>query len=378
MKTISNKKVLVLFLSLIMLLGVSGCSLNNVTSGYIEENKVDEESFGDVASAIGEPNKDDNEIEEQELDGVDKIATQLQKASKDKEEMGTTYFKFIDVGQGDSCFIITPNSEVILIDTGDNSDASEILDVMDDYIFEDIDYIFLTHPHKDHIGGTEKIMETYSVSEIVMPSYVSTSKTYEGILEKIESEKIDLIVPDLGYTFNVDGLNIQVVGIDSLDDSNNSSLVLRVSYGTTDILFTGDLEKDGEDIVIKNGFPLDAEILKVGHHGSDTSSSLEFLDVVQPQIGIISVGEDNKYGHPSDEVIDRLILKNIQYFCTNDVGTITIETNGSNILYSLDNKVEVVSRSAYRGFEEPQKDGVYVEVRMEPEEILKEQFNIEN
>ena len=181
--------------------------------------------------------------------------------------------KFIDVGQADSCLIVTANNDAILVDAGEKRDAAEIIEVIEKYNLEDIDLMILTHPHADHIGGAKTILETYKVEEVVMSSFVAESKLFENLLDTLESQNLSVVQAEVGKTFNIDGVSIQIVGSDSVpDDNNSSSVVTKVTYGTVDMLLTGDAEINAEEVILQNGFDLSAEVLKVGHHGSRTSS----------------------------------------------------------------------------------------------------------
>ena len=252
--------------------------------------------------------------------------------------------KFIDVGQADSCLIVTANNDAILVDAGEDRDAEEIIEVIEEYDLEDIDLMVLTHPHADHIGGAKTILEKYKVKEVMMCSFVSTSKLFSNLLSTLESQELNVIQAEIGKTFNIDDVAIQVVGTDSVpDDNNNSSIVMKVTYGTVDMLLAGDAEIPAEKVILENGFDLTAEVLKLGHHGSRTSSGDEFLATVQPKIGIISCGLDNKYGLPDEDVLSRLDSHKVQYYRTDEVGTVTLEIDGENIVTSLEENFEAIN-----------------------------------
>ena len=256
--------------------------------------------------------------------------------------------KFIDVGQADSCLIVTANNDAILIDAGEDRDAEAILAVLAEYELEDIDLMVLTHPHADHIGGAQTILETYTVEEVMMSSFVATSKLFNNLITTLESQDLIVTQAEVGMEKSIDGVDFQVVGVDSVPkDNNNSSIVMKMTYGTVDIMFTGDAEEEAEEIILQNGFDFNAEILKAGHHGSDTSTSSAFLDAVNPKLAIISVGEGNKYNHPADITLKKFTDKGIQYYRTDELSTITLEIDGKDIVTSIEDSFEVVnSRSA--------------------------------
>ena len=251
---------------------------------------------------------------------------------------GSIYVDFIDVGQADSCAIITPHKDVIVIDAGEKKDASQIIDQLNKYEFEDIDLMILSHPNAEHIGGAETLLNTYSVSEVLMSSFPATSKLFSSLLDCLDNNDIRTTQATKGMTYSIDGVNIEVIAVDTnIKDNNNSSIVCKVSYGDIDMLFTGDAEIETEEVILDSGVNIDSEILKVGHHGSDTSTSEEFLDAISPELSIISVGEGNSYGHPSNEILNRLYSRNIEYYRTDESGTIELEIDGKNIFSKFNN-----------------------------------------
>lgn len=262
----------------------------------------------------------------------------------EKEELnvvdlsGSIYVDFIDVGQADSCAIITPHKDVIVIDAGEKKDASQIINQLNKYEFEDIDLMILSHPHADHIGGAETLLNTYPVSEVLMSSFPATSKLFSSLLDCLDNNDIRTTQATKGMIYYIDGVNIEVIAVDTnIKDNNNSSIVCKVSYGDIDMLFTGDAEIETEKVILDSGVNIDCEILKVGHHGSDTSTSEGFLDVISPELCIISVGEGNSYGHPSQNILKQLQNKNIEYYRTDESGTIELEIDGKNIFSKFNN-----------------------------------------
>ena len=250
--------------------------------------------------------------------------------------------KFIDVGQADSCLIITANNDAILIDAGEDRDAEAIIEVLNEYELENIDLMVLTHPHADHIGGAQTILETYTVEEVMMCSFVATSKLFNNLITTMENQDLLVTQATVGLEKSIDGVELFVVGVDSNPkDNNNSSIVMKVTYGTVDIIFTGDAEVPTEEIILENNFDLKAEVLKVWHHGSDTSTSDSFLDAINPKVAVISVGEENKYNHPSDVVLTKLQDKGVQVYRTDELSTVTMEIDGENITTSFEDTFEM-------------------------------------
>lgn len=238
---------------------------------------------------------------------------------------------FLDVGQADANVVLLPNGEVMLIDAGVSSSSDKIISLLEDLGCNKIDYVVATHPHADHIGGMADVIETFRVGEIYMPKAVSTSKTYENLLLTIKDKGLKINTGKKGVEIlNEDNLKIDIVAPNKQDYSNlnNFSIVLKITYGNISFLYTGDAEKDSLEEITSD---IKANILKVGHHGSDTSTYKEFLDKVKPQYAIISVGEGNSYGHPDNKVLNLLGDYKVKTYRTDVNGDVLITSNGDNI-----------------------------------------------
>ncbi|MBO5512867.1 MAG: MBL fold metallo-hydrolase [Clostridia bacterium] len=245
---------------------------------------------------------------------------------------GEVQFHFIDVGQGDAALIRTEKGD-ILIDAGTNSSEDELKAYLDSLGVTDIEYAVFTHPHEDHIGGADMVLNTYNVKCVVLPDATATSKTFERMMDAIEAEKCDVMeaVPD--KTFKVGELTCTILApiSTSYTETNNYSVVIRADYGDTSVLFTGDAEVDSEaEMLNRYQFKgtLDCDILKAGHHGSDTSSSQAFLDAVTPVHAVISVGEGNTYDHPKQEILARYEAMKLEIHRTDKEGSIVFTSTG--------------------------------------------------
>ena len=241
---------------------------------------------------------------------------------------------FIDVGQAD-CTVICTNEGNMIIDAGSNSSEEQMLAYINKLKITEFKYAIFTHPHEDHIGGAEKILENYKVENVLIPDYEATTKVYLKMLEAIDTNGATVEVIEAGenFEFSIGELKAKVLAPIQFDDNpNNASIVTRIDYGETSLMFTGDAEgsanDDPEKLILEkykdNLDILDCDIYKLGHHGSRTSSSQEFLDAVSPEISIISCGLDNDYGHPHPEVIARLEEAGIEYYRTDELGTIVM------------------------------------------------------
>lgn len=239
---------------------------------------------------------------------------------------------FIDVGQGDS-ILIQVNSKNLLIDSGPSASKDKLVKYLNSSKISKLDYIIATHPHEDHIGNMSYIIDNFEVLNFYAPKVNSNTKAFETMVESlvIKDLKIKVLKPniksiDLGENTKVDVFSPISNEYENL---NNFSSIIKISYGTTSFLFTGDSEELSEKEVLTQGYDLKSDVLKVGHHGSSSSTSKRFLDAVDPYIAVISVGKDNSYGHPSQEVLSR--LKDLTIYQTDLDGNILIKSDG----YSL-------------------------------------------
>lgn len=251
---------------------------------------------------------------------------------------GEIMFHFIDVGQGDA-ILITSMSGNMLIDTSESGEREKLVAYLDSAHIKSLKYVVFTHTDADHIGSADYIIENYDVQNVILPDYVATTKTYERMMDAIEAKNVNLILigqdedcERSGYTFRLGSLvNTVLSPTKDYDDPNDMSIVIKSVYGSTSVMFTGDAEETPEEDILKvwSKSDLKCNVLKVGHHGSSSSTTKEFLDAVDPSIAVISCGEGNKYGHPHDEVIERLEEKGITIYRTDKQGTIVLKTDGS-------------------------------------------------
>ncbi|MEK7652721.1 MAG: ComEC/Rec2 family competence protein [Patescibacteria group bacterium] len=243
---------------------------------------------------------------------------------------------FIDVGQGDAIFIETPNGNQILIDGGPDKKVLRELSKVMPFFDRSIDIVIATHPDQDHTGGLSAIFDGYEISKFIEPGVISDTDTYKFLKDLVKKEKSEQILARRGMVLNLDnGVYLKILFPDrdvSGIDTNDASIIAQLVYGDIEFLFTGDSpQKIEEYLVSTDGEKLNSDVLKVGHHGSKTSSSKSFIGFVSPEYAVISVGADNKYGHPNKEVIDLLNEFGIKILRTSENGTIIFETDGESL-----------------------------------------------
>lgn len=245
---------------------------------------------------------------------------------------------FFDVGQADS-ILITHNNENILIDAGTNEMGTTVVKKLQDLGITKLNYVIGTHPHEDHIGGLDDVIQNFEIEHIYMPKVQTNTKTFEEVLDAVIDKGMKIETPNVGDRFAIGEVNCEIMqcGTGTKEEQENlnlSSIVLRATYKEQSYLFMGDSEKENEQARKWEK----TNVLKVGHHGSSTSTSEEFLKQVSPQIAIISVGKDNNYGHPSDEIIKRLEQEGISIYRTDEKGTIVITSDGKQNQISWERK----------------------------------------
>ncbi|MCI8700183.1 MAG: MBL fold metallo-hydrolase [Clostridia bacterium] len=296
----SSKKInIILSLIILIITAIAGATLNQQTNEASEQKqnkKLDQEAIGNAV--------------------VTEITTDLK-------------VYFIDVGQADS-ILIQNEEKNMLIDAGNNKDGRKLVKYFKDLGINRFDIIVGTHPHEDHIGGLDNIINNFEIGSIYMPRVSTTTVTFEDVIDAISNKNLKVTTPIIGDNFKLGECDFTILSTGTdVDNLNEASIVLKMKFGEKAFIFTGDANEKNEKEMLK--MDIKADVLKVGHHGSRTSTSKEFLEKVNPTYAIISSEKENSYEHPHKETLEKLKDKSVNVYRTDENGTILIITDGKEI-----------------------------------------------
>ena len=241
---------------------------------------------------------------------------------------------FIDVGQAD-CILLECAQQYMLIDGGNVADSSRVVSYLEKQGVKDLDLVVCTHAHEDHVGGLPGVLAVYPTAAVWAPTKTYASNCFDDFLYYVDQQGLEIKIPNPGDNFDLGKTQITVLGpVTSYADPNDTSIVLLAQFGENSFLFTGDMETTAETDMLDTGAKVKADVLKVGHHGSNTSTGYRFLYEVDPDYAVISVGKDNSYGHPHEEPMSRLHDADVTVFRTDEMGTVIAVSDGKNITFS--------------------------------------------
>ncbi len=351
------KTVVSLLLTAILILTAAACD----EADYIDQKKqtkieVQEPSNGNTDN---ESSESENKISIEEDDYKNQEETTDPADTPETE--GELKVHFLDVGQGDS-IIITIGSDAVLIDAGDRDSGSTVVNYLKKQGVGKLKYLILTHPHADHIGGAVEVINAFEIEKIIMPKVEHTTRTFENLLETIKSKgmKITTPIPGDGYELGSAGFKILAPNSSSYKSLNDYSVVIRLTFGNTAFLFTGDAESTSESQILSKNFEVKSDVLKVGHHGSASSTSERFLKSVSPKYAVISVGRGNSYGHPTQEVLERLNSYGVKIYRTDEEGIIVATSDGTNITFDKEASTITAGSAPFQPETENKEETVYI------------------
>ena len=264
------------------------------------------------------------------------LFSRQERAVQPVEEDGSFQIHFIDVGQADAALVIC-DGHYMLIDGGNAEDSDLVYAYLERHGAKHLDYMVASHAHEDHIGGLSGALNYAAVDTAFCPVTEYSSKVFQNMVKYLGEQGKSLTVPAPGDKFSLGSAEVEILGpVKEYDDTNDTSIVLRIDYGETSFLFTGDMETGAERDLLDSGADVRATVLKAGHHGSDTSTSYQFLRAVMPQYTVISVGEGNSYGHPSDEVLSRFRDAGTEVYRTDMQGHIIAKSDGKTVTFTTE------------------------------------------
>ncbi len=289
-----------------------------------------DEAQSDEAEKTETKKSEDTTTKENDVEAQTK---KIQKSGNEQDSKLEVHF--LDVGQGDST-LIACDGKYMLIDAGENSEGQEVADYLAYQKIEKLDYIICTHGDSDHSGGLDVVLASVKCENMIISAEDKTTATYLEVLEAVEKEGCKVISPKVGTEYTLGGAKFTIYSpAMDYEDSNENSIVIRLVHGKNSFLFTGDAGELAEKHMVRNDINLKSDVYKAGHHGSSTSSSEEFVNKVKPTYAIISCGEDNSYGHPHAEVLNRFRAMGVQVFRTDEQGTIVARSDKEKITFNM-------------------------------------------
>ncbi len=306
-----RKNIIIILVVLVCLiisyrLGTKGLRYINSSSNIEQDNQMDKT---DSYVAVNEPNQ-----------------------NLDSDNVNVMKVHFIDVGQAD-CILIESAGKFMLVDAGNNADAKTITNYLDNHGVTKLEYVIGTHPHEDHIGSLDTVIDNYDIGVVILPDVTSTTATFKSVLTSINNKGLSITLPVVGDSYDIGNASFTIIAPNNGygSDYNNWSVGIKLINGNNSFVMCGDAELEAEYDIVSNGIDISADVLKCGHHGSNTSTTEALLKAIHPKYAVISVGENNTYGHPANQILERLSEYGVKTYRTDKSGTIVAISDGTNI-----------------------------------------------
>lgn len=311
------KKIISIFISLVIAFSFTGCgskSVNTLGTDVIQPESTEETQTDKTQQNTSSAQP--NEAQTTAINGQLKV-------------------HYIDVGQADS-ILVQQGGQNMLIDAGNNADSNTVVNYLKRQGVSKVDVLIGTHPHEDHIGGMDAVIKSFDIGIVYMPKVTSTTQTFKDVVTAMNAKGLKATIPVPGNTFKLGGSACTILAPNGsgYGDLNNYSIVLKLVYGSNKFIFEGDAEGISENQILNKGFDISADVIKIGHHGSNSSSTQTYINHVKPKYAVISAGKGNSYGHPHQKTMTLLKDMGIPIYRTDEAGTIICTSDGKNISFN--------------------------------------------